>query len=71
MEDYKVLCITRHSMRGTFSFLNSQQIPLLNDIILPNPFIAWNQDLSCEGPSLINIEMIDSAVKDGFEQLKL
>jgi len=71
MEDYKVLCITRHSMRGTFSFLNSQEIPLLNDIILPNPFIAWNQDLSCEGPSLINIEMIDSAVKDGFEQLKL
>lgn len=70
MADYKVLCITRHSMRGV-SFLNSQKIPLPNDIILPNPFIAWNQDLSCEGYSLINIEMIDSTVKDGFEQLKL
>jgi len=71
MNNYKVLCFTRHSMRGVFSFINSQEILLPNDIILPNPFIAWNQDLSCEGPSLINIEMIDSAVQDGFELLKL
>ena len=46
MSKYKVLCFTRHSMRGV-SFINSQEIPLPNDIILPNPFIAWNQDLSC------------------------
>lgn len=70
MTNYKVLCFTRHSMRGV-SFVNSQKIPLPNDIILPNPFIAWNQDLSCEGPSLIKIEMINSTVQDGFEQLKL
>jgi len=58
-------------MRGTFSFLNSQEIHLPNDIILPNPFIAWNQNLSYQGMDLIQMSIIDKTVADGCQEIKL
>ena len=71
MKDYKILCLTRHSMRGTITFLNSQEINLPDNITLPNPFIAWNQGLSCQGIDLIQMSIIDDTVKNGCKEIKL
>ena len=62
--NYKILCLTRHSMRGSTNVTNSQMIDLPNNITLPTPFIAWNQSLSKYGENLVNIDIIESALNE-------
>lgn len=69
-EDYKVLCLTRHSMRG-ISFVNAQEIKLPSNITLPNPFIAWDEELSQAGAHLIQASAINDCVEAGFHELNL
>jgi len=66
---YKVLCITRHSMRGV-DFVNSQNIKLPNDIYLPNPFISWSENLSDSGSKLINFNIIENTLKKINKEFK-
>jgi len=63
MKDRKILCITRHSMRGTIFFYNSQTVKLSDSLVIPNPFITWSQNLSIYGKDLINIEIIEDVLK--------
>ena len=58
----KKLSITRHSLRGV-QFLNSQEIILSKEIIVPNPFITWNKTLTKEGIRIVSIEPINQVVQ--------
>ena len=60
---YKILCLTRHSLRGSKYVYNSQTIDLPINIRLPDPFLTWNQSLSKYGENLVNIDIIESALK--------
>lgn len=68
--EYKVLCMTRHSMRGVM-FFNGQEILLPNDIILPNPFYSWNEDVTQAGCDLVNAKAINACVQAGLRELRL
>lgn len=68
--EYKVLCMTRHSMRGVM-FFNSQEIQLPNDIILPNPFYSWNENVTQAGCDLVNAKAINECVQAGLRELGL
>jgi hypothetical protein len=69
MENYKILCITRHSLRGPLGFFNSQEIDLPNDIKFPNPFLTWNQNLEKDANKLIHIEQINQCVELGLQSI--
>lgn len=69
-DNYKVLSITRHSMRGV-PFFNSQEIPLTDDLILPNPFLSWDENLTQAGIDLINAKCINDCVQMGLKELHL
>lgn len=62
MKDQKILCITRHSMRGVV-FFNSQNIELSDSLVLPTPFISWSLNLSNYGRELVNVEIIEEALQ--------
>ena len=51
-------------MRGSKYVTNSQTIDLPINITLPDPFITWNQSLSKYGENLVNINIIESALKE-------
>jgi len=63
MKDRKILCITRHSARGSVKLFNSQNIKLSDSLIIPNPFITWSENLSTYGKNLINVEIIEDVLK--------
>lgn len=69
-DTYKVLSITRHSMRGV-PFFNSQEISLSNDLILPNPFLCWDDNISQAGIELVNAKCINACVQMGLKELHL
>jgi len=71
INDCKILCITRHSLRGTISFFNSQEIDLPNQINFPHPISAWNQDLEKEATKLIQIDSINQCVQLGLNTIGL
>lgn len=64
MKDQKILCITRHSARGSIRLFNSQNIKLSDSLIIPNPFIAWSENLSTYGKDLVNVEIIEDVLKE-------
>ena len=63
MKDRKILCITRHSMRGANFLYNSQTVKISDSLIIPCPFIAWSLNLSTYGKDLVNIEIIEDVLK--------
>jgi len=63
MCDRKILCITRHSWRGV-QHTNSQTIKLSDDLVVPSTFISWNYNLSEYGKDLVNIKIIENALKE-------
>ena len=63
MCDRKILCITRHSWRGV-GHTNSQNIKLSDDLVVPSTFISWNKNLSEYGKELVNIKIIEDALKE-------
>jgi uncharacterized protein involved in tolerance to divalent cations len=63
MKDRKILCITRHSLRGANVLYNSQTVKILDDLIMPCPFIAWSLNLSTYGKDLVNIKIIEDVLK--------
>lgn len=69
-DDYKVLSVTRHSMRGV-TFLNGQKISLTDNLSLPNPFLRWNYDLTHEGIELVEINCLNECVQAGLDELGL
>jgi len=70
IQNYKILSITRHGVRGV-NFLNSQSIKLSENIILPNPFISYNLGLITNDTNLINIKPINNCVQKGLINLNL
>jgi|LakMenEpi03Aug12_release.lakeMendotaPanAssembly.Ray.scaffolds.fasta_scaffold155476_2 hypothetical protein len=63
-KDRKILCLTRHSMRGSAKLFNSQNIKLSDSLTIPTPFIAWFKNLSEYGKDLINIKIIEDVLKE-------
>jgi hypothetical protein len=66
--DYKVIVLTRHSFKGV-DFFNSQKIILSNDLILPNPFLSWNETNNADANFHIQIDPINNAVKQGLKEI--
>ncbi|MFM8594046.1 MAG: hypothetical protein ACKOCK_06625, partial [Chloroflexota bacterium] len=60
--------LTRHTSRGV-PFDNAQVVELPDDISLPNPFIAWDQNLSEAGARLVQLAGIEEAVQDALNQI--
>ena len=66
----KHLSITRHSFRGV-TFFNSQKIILSKEIMVPNPFITWNKELTEEGIKIVQIKPINNSVQKAYHELNL
>ena len=62
MKDRKILCITRHSMRGADILYNSQTVKISDSLVIPCPFIAWSRNLSTYGKDLVNIKIIEDVL---------
>jgi hypothetical protein len=63
MKDRKILCISRHSIRGANILYNSQTVKISDSLVIPNPFITWSLDLSIYGKDLVNVEIIEDVLK--------
>jgi hypothetical protein len=50
-------------------FFNSQQINLPNNIIFPNPFLTWNQNLEKNAYKIIKIQPISDVVLFGLNSI--
>lgn len=66
----KNLSITRHSFRG-IEFFNSQKIILSKEIMVPNPFITWNNNLTEEAVKFVNIKPINNSVHTAYYELNI